>query len=364
MTQTPETPATNPAQQPAADFDIEATLLQLRRKQGNWVQWGSACQNLQKSGYTPQQIFEATGFEPIHQNQIIVGSQVYNGMLGVGIAESVQTHFSHKGSDILYELRILTNAERAASAALVLEKGLDLDEAKDVAKAVKDFSRLAKMPEAFTNHPGDMVAHQAWTQAKQQGDLQKRSQLIAKGLRFAHSRGARQQVEQLLTDFTVTPQVPAPRLPVYRLDSDDQMPRVLPVVGALPLAESDFRAVPLVDELGPFGMVKHTGPSAWVPVPGWQVVLVAEDPVVLLTQSDQLPAPLEGHTEEVLVVVDRAKRQWSRDAYFVTSQQGQIAFEWFESEPEGGILGQVVLIMRPRKILDEDYTKELWQLDE
>jgi len=32
---------------------------------------GGTCQQLQKAGYTPQGIFEETGFEPIQQNQII-----------------------------------------------------------------------------------------------------------------------------------------------------------------------------------------------------------------------------------------------------------------------------------------------------
>jgi len=27
-------------------------------------------------------------------------------------------------------------------------------------------------------------------------------------------------------------------------------------------------------------------------------------------------------------------------------------------------LGRVVLVMRPKKVLDEDYTQELWQIDE
>ncbi|CDN15898.1 expressed protein [Richelia intracellularis] len=60
----------------------EATELirKLRQKEGNWVEWGQACAYLQKAGFNPQDIFEATGFEPIQQNQVIVGSQVYASM--------------------------------------------------------------------------------------------------------------------------------------------------------------------------------------------------------------------------------------------------------------------------------------------
>ena len=44
-------------------------LQMLRRKEQTWVDWGHACQKLQRSGYNSAQIFEETGFEPIQQNQ-------------------------------------------------------------------------------------------------------------------------------------------------------------------------------------------------------------------------------------------------------------------------------------------------------
>jgi pentatricopeptide repeat protein len=89
---------------PVDGFDAEAALLRLRRKEGNWVEWGQSCQRLQKDGYTAQQIFEASGFEPIHQNQIMVAAQVFNSMMEVGIKPTTETHFSRVGSDSLYEL--------------------------------------------------------------------------------------------------------------------------------------------------------------------------------------------------------------------------------------------------------------------
>ncbi len=37
---------------------------------------------------------------------------------------------------------------------------------------------------------------------------------------------------------------------------------------------------------------------------------------------------------------------------------------WFEQSPDIPILGRVVLVMRPKKIVDEDYTKDGWQIDD
>lgn len=365
MAQPPqEIPESDTSSSPQGDEQMNQLIQKLRRKEGSWVEWGQACQTLQKAGFSPQTIFEDTGFEPIQQNQVIVGTQVYQSIVAVGADAATLAHFERKGSDVLYELRILTNAERAAVAQLAVQKGLDMDEAREVAKAMKDFSRLSQPPAGFTIHPGDAIAYQMWKLARQKSDLQERSRLIAKGLRFAHSDTARNQIEQLLTDFSVTPNKLAPRLPIYRLDVEEELPRVIPVVGQLPLALEDLQAVPFIEPAAPFGMVQFAGACAWVAVPGWQVVRLAEDPIALLSTSDGLPIPLPGPSEPVLVIIDRAERTWDEHSYFLTAQEDQLQLQWFAEAPETSILGRLILIMKPKRVLDEDYTKDPWQLDE
>ncbi len=355
---------TGDSQESEAAIATATLIQQLRRKEGSWVEWGAACQTLQKAGISPQAIFEDTGFEPIQQNQVIVGAQVYASVVAANASEATQAHFARKGSDILYELRVLSQADRAAVAELVVTKNLDFDEAREATKAVKEFARLTKLPEGFTAHPGDAIAYQAWKLARQQANLQERSRLIARGLRFVESGTARQHLEHLLTDFTVVTEQAAPTLPVYRLEESDELPRMIPVVGQLPLTKADLQAVPLVEETAPFGIVHFSGTAAWVPVPGWQVIRLAEDPVALLTDSEALPKPLSGKRDQVLVVLDRAQRQWQDDAYFLVEQAGQLELQWFPQAPEQGLLGRVIVIVRPKKILDENYTHDPWQIDE
>ncbi|MCF2145370.1 hypothetical protein IQ276_002655 [Desmonostoc muscorum LEGE 12446] len=343
--------------------DVAQELLRkLRQKQGNWVEWGTAIASLQKTGYNPQEIFEATGFEPIQQNQVIVGSQVYNSLEKFGVSEATRSHYSARGSDVLYELRLLTQEERAAAAELIFIHKVDADEAREVAKAIKEFSYFRTLPEGFSSHPGDAVAHQAWKLARQNSDLQERSRLIAKGLRFAHTPAARKQIEQLLTDFTTVPKRPAPILPFYRLESEEQLPRIVPVVGEFPVSAQDLQSVPVITEIEPFRMVKFAGEQAWVPLPGWQVLLAAEDPVAILASSDRFPN--QSRTEPVVIVVDRAQRQWDVSNYFVVENAGELDFQWFETEPEIPLLGRIIIIVRAKKILDEELTKDSWQIDE
>jgi len=356
-------PIQNTENQPNPEV-VQELLQKLRQKEGNWVEWGQGCAYLQKVGYNPQDIFEATGFEPIQQNQIIVGSQVYNSLKKGGAPQEVQSYYSQRGSDILYELRLLTEEERASAAELTFEHKVDADEVKEVARAIKDFSRLRHLPEGFSAHPGDAVAYQTWKQARQKSDLQLRSRFIAKGLKFAHTESARKKIEHLLTDFTVVPQRPAPLLPFYRLESDAEMSRVVPVVGELPLTPNDLQAVPIVEENGPFNMVKFAGEGAWVPLPGWQVVLAAQDPVVILCNSDRFPNQDQNNPQPIMVAIDRSQRKWDSGSYFVVENSGELDFQWFETEPEVDLLGRIIVIVKPKRILDEEFTKDSWQIDE
>jgi len=345
------------------DIDVDQLLLMLRRKEKTWVDWGIACQQLQKAGYSPQQIFEESGIEPIQQNQIIVAGQVYQNLKDKG-SEAVCQYFGERRSDILYEFRVLNQTERVDAATISAEKQLDTDEARAIAKAIKEFSRLSDQPEGFSRAPGDAMAYRCWYFARQKDDLQERSRLIGQGLKFAHSETAREKLQKLLSDFSVVKAKEAPRLPFFRLESEEELPRLMPVMGHLPLTPDDLKAVPMVEEEEPFGIVQYSGSCSWVPVPGWQVILRAEDPVALLAQVQDLGPDLPRPKEEVLVIIDRDQRQWNEDNYFLVEADGQLQVQWFAEAPEQKLYGQVVLVMRPKRILDENFTKDPWHTDE
>jgi len=364
MTQTPENPYDSISSIPDPAIDTAKLVQLLRRKERNWVEWGDACAKLQKSGYNPQQIFEETGFEPIQQNQVIVASQVFTSLVKGNLSEEIKSNFQQRGSDILYEFRILNQAERLIATEFADQHKLDADEARELAKAIKEFSRFSILPQGFSNHPGDALAYQSWKSARQQHDLQQRSRLIAKGLKYAHSQTAREKIEQLLTDFSVTAKISAPRLPVYRLETEEDLPRLIPVAGQFPLTLSDFNLVPLIEELGEFSIVKSSGNAAWLAVPGWQVVRKAEDPIGILGNSANLPNPLPGKSEPILMIVDRSQREWDIDSYFLVEESDNLELQWFDESPTINLLGKLILMMRPKKVLDEDQIHDVWQIDE
>ncbi|CAN1209964.1 RuBisCO accumulation factor 1 [Tumidithrix helvetica PCC 7403] len=354
------------------EAEAERLFEMLRRKEGTWVQWGQACQQLQKMGESSLAIFENTGFEPIQQNQIMVGAQVYTGLVSGDAPAALLTHFERKGSDILYELRILSLVDRIAVAELALAKELDCIEVKDIAKAVKDISTMANLPEGFTRHPGDAVAFQVWKALQAKQDSQEKARLIARGLKFANSNAARVAIERSLTDMIAPTTARSPRLPVFRYDEEHMLPRVLPVAGELPLAIAAYKAVPMADEWPPFGMVKSAKESTWVAIPGWQAIVDIQDGVVILADTNtlkqvsgqELVSNVPSQPEQVLVICDRAQREWDDNSYFVVEQDKQVKIQWFDAAPEIKLLGRVVLVLRQMKIFDTAAAQETWQIDE
>jgi hypothetical protein len=333
-------------------------------KEGTWVNWGLNCQKLQKAGYNSQTIFEQTGFQSIQQNLVIVAAQVYESLLTANVDQEILNYFQGPRSDVLYEFRLLSQEQRAAAAQLAYKKKLDVDGAHQVARAVREVSRISDLPASFTRHPGDAVAHQCWKGARQKKDLQDRSRLIAQGFKFVHSQSAREELEKLLSDFTVVSTVTSPLMPLHRLEAEEELPRIVPVIGTFPLTKEALIKVSALPLEGPFGVAHFLGGGAFVALPGWQSVLKAQAPVAIFCLSDQLPKPLPGKAELVLVLVDRLINQWDINSYFLVEKEGKLEFKWFEESPNLEILGQVVLVLRPKNIFDENILTEPWQMDD
>jgi hypothetical protein len=347
-----------------SEREIEEIWRSLLHKEGSWVEWGKNCQKLQKAGINPQIIFEKTGFQTSQQNLVIVASQVYESLVKANLSEALLTYFQGPRSDVLYELRVLNQEQRASASELAYSKKLDVDEARNLVKAVQEVSRLSQLPPEFSDHPGDAVAYQCWKRARQKKELQERSRLIARGLKFAHSVSAREAIEKLLSDFTIIPTHSAPLLPLYRIETETELPRIIPVVGSFPLTREILEKTPRLTTGENFSIVEVSGAGNFVPIPGWQAIFKAIDPVAMICQGSQLPQPLDNPLEEVLVIVDREIKTWNPNSYYLIEQQENLAFQWFEEQPTINLLGQIILVIRPKKILDENNLLEPWQMDD
>lgn len=346
-----------------SEAEAQELMRSLLHKEGSWVEWGQGCQKLQKAGYGSQKIFEATGFQNSQQNLVIVAAQVFENLVQANVDPQVLDYFRGPRSDVLYEFRILNQQQRVDASLLAHDKGVNIDGALLISKAIRDVSRMSQLPEAFTNHPGDWVAYLSWKRAKNQKDLQQRSRLIAQGLKFAHSLTAREAIEKLLSDFSVINTVSEPLLPLYRMELEEELPRIVPLAGSYPLSSQEISTIASIEIREPFSHIQAHG-GAYVPIPGWQVILKAEDPIGYLCPSNLLPKYLGGNVEEVLVILDRANTNWNINSYFVVEIEDKLEIRWSDTEPEAPIVGELVLILRPKKILDESNITQPWQMDD
>ena len=343
--------------------EAQEIMRSLLHKEGNWIDWGKKCKILQQSGYEAAEIFEATGFQKSQQNMVIVASQVYESLVQENAPDSLLTYYQGPRSDVLYELRVLNHKQRLECSQLACEKRLDIDEAHKVVKSMQEISRLVQLPAEFTRHPGDAVAYISWKRCKNSKDLQQRTRLIAQGLKYAHSQSAREAIERLLSDFSIQIKVNAPLLPIYRFESEEDLPHIIPVAGTFPLDKATFEKINGLEAKEPFRVVEIESNSTIVPVPGWQSILKAVDPVGIFIQSDQLPTSISGKSEEVLLIVDRSMKEWDISQYLLVEEEGKLQVKWFENEPDYLILAQVILVLRPKKILDENHLLQPWQFE-
>lgn len=367
-----------PPQNPISEGEANQILQSLRRQEGTWLDKGRGILRLHKAGYDPKTIFQDTGITTSQQNQIAVASQVYDKSIATQAPENLRSHYAQTGSDILYELRLLSNDERVAVAEFSYQRQLNLSEIREITQAVKDFSRLSETPEGFTEHPGDAVAYSYWKRTRNYSDLQSRTRLIAQGLKYAHSETARNKIEQLLNELAEVPQSKAPAVPTYRVETEIELPRIVPVVGSFPLTPSDLENTPALDSQDPFQVATLSASGEFVPLPGWPVIRQAEDPIAIHAQArtdasamsvDELLVPpsqqnqLE-NSEPVLVLIDRAVGTFEAFRYFLIEKDGELSLTWFDSEPQVKLFGIVLLILKPKRVFDEQAMEVSWDYEE
>jgi hypothetical protein len=91
------------------------------------------------------------------------------------------------------------------------------------------------------------------------------------------------------------------------------------------------------------------------------------DPLAFFCQGSQVSETLTSKNETMLVVIDRAATTWDENSYFLISDDDSdhsVAIQWFESSPTVALLGQVIVVLRPKRILDENNLLEPWQMDD
>ncbi|KAI3897077.1 hypothetical protein MKX03_009680 [Papaver bracteatum] len=368
-----------PAQVPAQyrDLDLEARLAILRDRLGVWYEYATLIPPLFQQGFTPSSIEEATGITGVEQNRLVVAAKVRDSFSQTELEPQALAFFDNGGAEILYEVRLLSAAQRVASARYIIEKRFDARETQELAKAIKDFPRRQN-DKGWENFnylcPGDCLAFYFYRQSREhKNPSDQRTINLEKALEMAETDKAKKRILDELNiksgdeieEIEIKIKVPVVRMKMGELSESSK-------VVMLPVCKAEDGEIPVMEapeeckSEGEFGVLNaEKGWKRWVVLPGWDpVVKLGKGVVVEFLDARVLPWKVNRWYKEepILVVVDRNRMEVvAEDGFFLisNSKQGDNGFKVERGSTliDLGVkecLGSVVLVVRPPKEENED----------
>ncbi|KAK1289758.1 hypothetical protein QJS10_CPB18g01641 [Acorus calamus] len=159
----PFRPPPAPAQLPSQYHSLALSdrLEILRNRLGLWHEYAPLIPTLTQDGCSPPSIEEATGISNADQNLFVVAAQVRDSLISLKFDADLLAYFDVGGAELLYELRLLSAAQRATAARHVVDLHLDPKATLELARAMKDFPRRRDDPgwgSFSAASPGDCLA--------------------------------------------------------------------------------------------------------------------------------------------------------------------------------------------------------------
>lgn len=301
----------------------------------------------------------------------------------------ILAEFDTGGSELLYEIRLLSVQQRAAAARFIVEKKLDSKGAQDLARATKDFPRRRadKGWDSFDyTHPGDCLAFMYYRQAREHSNSSElRTSALEEALKVVGTEKAKIVVLKELEGHSEDIQgkegdsVAGVKVPVVRMKFGEVAASssvvILPVCKAEEQEKEVMEAPWECKSEGEFGeVVAEKGWKRWVVLPGWETVVGLKSGGVVVSFSDARVLPWKANRwykeEPILVVADRSRKEVAADDGFYLAAVdggGALGFkvERGSALKEAGVkesLGTVVMVVRPwRGDTDDQVAEEDWE---
>ncbi|URD82453.1 hypothetical protein MUK42_18812 [Musa troglodytarum] len=357
----------------------------LRDRLGLWHEYAPLISTLGHDGFTPPSIEEVTGISGVDQNCLIVAAQVRDSLVSSSFDPELLAFFdAGGGADLLYELRLLNAAQRAAAAYRIIEHRLDPKAAQELARAMKDFPRRrgdVGWDRFSAASPGDCLAYTHFRLSRETMSPAERMASLDRAVEAAETEEARKRIEEEIErasrqgegggvaageeteELRVT--VPVVRLRYGEVAAASTVV-LLPVCRAEEGEEGIAAAPGRCRAEGELGvMAAERGWARWVVLPGWEPALAAGNGVAVeFVDGRVLPWRGSGGWEEaVLVVVDRGRREVrAEDGYYLVGGEEEGRGKGLGVERGGKLmvkgakeaLGTVVLVVRPPREEEDD----------
>ncbi|KAG0453309.1 hypothetical protein HPP92_025973 [Vanilla planifolia] len=353
----------------------------LRNRLGLWYEYAPLISSLSRDGFTPPSIEEITGITGAEQNRLAVASQVRDSLIPPSFAfppDLLPFFEAPSSANLLYELRLLNASQRVAASLYIIERRLDAKEARELARAMKDFPKR-RGEEGWKSFsaasPGDCLAYADFRLSREVMEEGERVAALERAMVAVETEEAKRTIEDEMAGGkkvgeTEGEEQDAVPVPVVRLRygevADATSVVVLPVCLAAEGEEGVEAAPGWCRGEGEMGVVvAERGWRRWVVLPGWgPAAAVWERGGVVVEFGDGRVLPWRMRQREVeegvLVVVDKAKKEVAEEGYYLVGgggggrvlgvERGRKLLEMGKKKALGG----VVLVVRPPKE-DEDY---------
>ncbi|KAB2629903.1 rubisco accumulation factor 1 [Pyrus ussuriensis x Pyrus communis] len=385
----PFRPPPSPIPSKFRSLDANGRLEILANRLGLWFEYAPLIPSLTQEGFTPPTIEEITGISNVEQNRLVVAAKVRDSLIQSNTDPEIVSDFDLAGSELLYEIRLLSVQQRAAAARFIIENKLDAKGTQDLARSIKDFPRrrTEKGWESFDySSAGDCLGFMYFRQAREhKNPSEARTAALEQALKVAQTDKAKKVILKELEgegeekegegedDVAVGVRVPVVRLKFGEVAESTKVV-IFPVCRAEEKNKDVMEAPWECRSEGELGvMVAEKGWKRWVVLPGWEPVVSLEKGGVVVSFSDARVLPWKVNRwykeEPILVVADRSRREVEADdGFYLAAVDGEgLGFRVVRGSAlkETGVeesLGTVVLIVRPPKDeTDDQLSEEDWE---
>ncbi|GAV66788.1 hypothetical protein CFOL_v3_10298, partial [Cephalotus follicularis] len=388
----PFKPPPSPLPSQFRSLDAPSRFSILSNRLGLWFEYAPLIPSLYQEGFSPPSIEESTGISGVEQNRLVVAAKVRDSLLQSNIDPEILSSFDTGGAELLYEIRLLSGAQRAAAVRYIVENRLDAKGAQELARAMKDFPRRRgdKFWESFDySFPGDCLSFMYYRQSKEHiNNSEKKTAALQLAFDVAQSGSAKSAVMKELEgdreggQAAVGDMGDGVRVPVVRMKRGEvgeaSSVIVLPVCRAEEKEREVLEAPWECRSEGVFDVVvAEKGWERWVVLPEWEAVVgLVTGAVVVVAFGDARALPWKANRwykeEPILVLADRRRKEvLADDGFYLVSVDsedgggGLLKVERGLALKEMGVeecLGTVVLVVRPpREESDDQLADDDWE---
>ncbi|KAK1421307.1 hypothetical protein QVD17_23539 [Tagetes erecta] len=377
-------PSQSPIPPKYRNLDTTARLDVLTNRLGLWYEYAPLIPPLIQDGFDPSILEEITGIAGAEQNRLVVGAQVRDSLVQSGVDPEILQYFDLDGAGLLYEIRLLTNSQRADTAKYMIENKFETKDAQELAKAIKDFPRRRgdRGWDCFDyTLPADCLAFMYYRQALEYRETELRASALEKALSVVVSDKGKdwitKEMEGKIEDGEGQGRgggmVDGVKVPVVRLNLGEIAEAT--VVAVFPVCDAGEKGKGVEDApweykgKGDFGIVEaDKGWRKWVVLPAWGPVVRVKEGGVAVAFSDGSALPWRVNKlykeEAILVVADRGRKEVVEDeGFYLVLIEDELKVERGAVLKEKGCgesLGSVVIVVRPPKESNEELNEEDW----